>query len=110
LRPCRSRAGIRWAAAHVLVQLVIIEYPISGGHSWDFCHHLRDRLRRPVEGVRMLIPFTNERSNLGLEVCFRVKIRDAPAFALQDAEPLLHLIHPGAGDRRKMHHNSGMVN
>jgi hypothetical protein len=42
----------------------------------------------------MLIPFTNELSNLGLEVLCRFKISDAQAFALEDAEPLLHLVHP----------------
>ena len=78
----------------LLVQLVIIEYPISGSQSRDFCHNLRDGLRRPVEWVRMLIPFTNELFNLGLEVLFRVKIRDAQAFALENAEPLLYLVHP----------------
>ena len=86
-----------------------MEYPISGGYGGDFCHHLRDRLRRPVEWVRVLIPFTNELSNLGLEVLFRVKSCDAQAFALENAEPLLHLVHPGAVDRRKVHHKSWML-
>ena len=97
------------AIVRSLVQLVIIEYPILGGHSGDFCHNLSDRLRRPVEWVRVLIPFTNALSDLGLEVFFRVKIRDAQAFALENAEPLLHLVHPGAVDRRKMHHKSWML-
>ena len=77
-----------------LVQLVIIEYPISGSHERDCCHDLRDGLHRPVEWVRVLVPCTNELSNLGLEVLFRCKISDAQAFALEDAEPLLHLVHP----------------
>jgi hypothetical protein len=59
--------------------------------------------------VCVLIPFTNELSNLGLEVLFRVKIRDAQAFALENAEPLLHLVHPGAVDRRQVHHKSWML-
>jgi hypothetical protein len=88
---------------------LIIEYPISGGHSGDFCHNLRDRLRQSVAWVRVLIPCTNELSNLGLEVLFRVKIRDAQAFALENAEPLLHLVHPGAVDRRNVHHKSWML-
>jgi hypothetical protein len=91
------------------VQLVMIEYPISGGDSGDFCHNLRDRLRRAVEWVRVLIPCTHERSNLGLEVLCRVKIRDAQALALDHAEPLLHLVHPGAVDRRKVHHTAWML-
>jgi hypothetical protein len=77
-----------------LVQLVMIEYPILCGHSRDFGHDLRHGFRGPVEGMRVLIPFTNELCNLGLEVLFRFKISDAQAFALEDAEPLLHLIHP----------------
>ena len=52
--------------------------------------------------MRVLIPFTNELSNLGLEVVFRFEIGDAQAFALQDAEPLLHLIHPRAMNRREV--------
>ena len=60
----------------------------------DFCHDLGHRFGGPVEWVRVLIPFTNELSNLGLEMLNRFKIRDAQAFALEDAEPLLHLIHP----------------
>ena len=42
----------------------------------------------------VLIPFTNERPDLGLEVVCRFKISDMQAFALEDAEPLFHLIHP----------------
>jgi hypothetical protein len=42
----------------------------------------------------LLIPFTNALSNLRVKVFCRFNIRDAQAFALQDAEPLLHLMHP----------------
>jgi hypothetical protein len=57
----------------------------------------------------VLIPFTNELSNLGVEVLLRVNIRDAQACALEDAEPLLHLVHPGAVDRRKVPHQSWLL-
>jgi hypothetical protein len=50
--------------------------------------------RGPAEGMRVLIPFTNELSDLGLEVLCRFKISDTQALTLEDAEPLLHLIHP----------------
>ncbi len=57
----------------------------------------------------VLIPFTNKLFNLGLEVLFRCEISDSQAFALEDAEPLLHVIHPGAMHRREMHHKAGML-
>ena len=40
---------------------------------------------------------------------FRCKINNAPAFALQDAEPRLNLIHPGAMYRGEMHDKPGML-
>jgi hypothetical protein len=79
---------------HSLVQLVVIEYPILGSHGRDLGHDLRHGFRGPVEGMCVLIPFTNERPDLGLEVVCRFKISDTQAFALEDAEPLFHLIHP----------------
>ena len=42
----------------------------------------------------MLIPFTDKLAKLGVEVFLRFKISDASAFALENAEPLFHLIHP----------------
>jgi hypothetical protein len=56
--------------------------------------------------VRGLIPFTHARSKLGLEVRFRVNIRDAQAWAWAHAAPVLHLVQPGAVDRRTVHHHS----
>jgi hypothetical protein len=56
--------------------------------------------------VRVLIPCTNERSKLGLEVRCRVNIRDAQALAWAPAAPLLYLVQPGAVDRRTVHHHS----
>ena len=72
----------------------MIEYPILGRHGRDRGHDLRDGFRRPVEGMRVLIPFMNELFDLRLEVLCRFKISDTQAFALEDAEPLFHLIHP----------------
>jgi hypothetical protein len=64
------------------------------GHGRDLGHDLRHGFRGPVERMCVLIPFTNELVDLGLEMVFRFKISDTQAFALEDAEPLLHLIHP----------------
>ena len=50
----------------------------------------------------MLIPFANKLAQLGVEVLLRVKVGDAQALALEDAEPLLHLIHPRAVHGRKV--------
>lgn len=72
----------------------MIEYPILGGHGRDLGHDLRHGFRRPVEGMLVLIPFTNELFDLRLEERCRFKISDTQAFALEDAEPLFHLIHP----------------
>ena len=80
----------------------MIEYPKLGGYGRDLGHDLGHRFRGPVEWMRVLIPLTNELSNLSLEVLFRCEIGDAQAFALQDAEPLLHLIHPRAMNRREV--------
>ena len=76
------------------LQLVMIKYPISGCQGRGFGHDLGHGLRGPVERMRLLIPFTNELVKLCMEVVFRFKINDAQAFALEDTEPLFHLIHP----------------
>jgi peptide/nickel transport system permease protein len=78
----------------LLVQLVMIEYPILGRYGRSLRHDFSHRFRRPVKRVRMLIPFANKLAKLGLEVLLRFKVGDAQAFALEDAEPLFHLIHP----------------
>jgi hypothetical protein len=91
-----------------LVPLVVIEYPILGGHGRDLGHDLRHGFRRPVEGMLVLIPCTNERFDRRLEERCRFNISDTQAFALDDAEPLFHLIHPCAVDRRAMEDNAWM--
>ena len=59
--------------------------------------------------MRVLFPFTNERFDLGVELCFRVKIRDPQAVALEDAAPRLHLIHPGAVHQREVTERPGVL-
>ena len=44
--------------------------------------------------MRVLIPFLDELFDLRTQVIFGVKIHDAQALALKDAEPLFDLIHP----------------
>ena len=44
-----------------------------------------------------------------MKVFFGCKINYAQAFAWQDAEPLLHLIHPGAMYRGEMHDPPGRL-
>jgi len=71
----------------------MIEYPILGRYGRSLRHDLSHRFRRPVKRVRMLIPFAHKLAKLGLEVLLRFKVGEAQAFALEDAEPLFHLIH-----------------
>jgi hypothetical protein len=72
----------------------MIEYPILGGHGRCLVHNLRHGFRGPVEGMRLLIPFTDELVKLRAQVVFRCEISNAQPLALQDAEPLFDLIHP----------------
>jgi hypothetical protein len=81
----------------------------AGGNGRDLGHDLRHGFGGPVERMRMLIPFTNERFDLGVELCFRVKIRDPQAVALEDAAPRLHLIHPGAVHQREVTERPGVL-
>jgi hypothetical protein len=60
------------------------------------------RFRRPIEQLGMLIPFSNKLQNFRLHVRFRWKVCYATPLALEDTEPLLHLIHPGAVRGRKV--------
>jgi len=55
---------------------------MAGTAVMTFATDFVDRLK----GMRVLIPFTNERPDLGLEVVCRFKISDMQAFALEDAE------------------------
>jgi hypothetical protein len=56
-----------------------------------------------------LIPFLNELVDLCTSMVFGFKIRDTPAFALADTEPLFDLMHPGAMHRCKVHHATWML-
>ena len=72
-------------------------------------HDLGHGLRGPVERMRMLIPFVNELVELRTQVVFGFKIHDSQAFALEDTEPLFHLIHPGAMHGGEVHDKAWML-
>ena len=57
----------------------------------------------------MLIPFSNELFNLGSQLVFGCKVDDSEAFALQNAEPLFHLIHPRAMHGREVQEKARML-
>jgi hypothetical protein len=57
----------------------------------------------------LLIPFSDKLVKLGSQVVFGFKINDSETFALQDAEPLFHLIHPGAMHRGEVQEKAGML-
>jgi hypothetical protein len=59
--------------------------------------------------MRLLIPLIDKLVDFGSQVVFGFKIHDSEAFALQDAEPLFHLIHPGAMHRGEVKVKAGMV-
>jgi hypothetical protein len=61
---------------------------ISRRQRWGFGHYLGHRLHGPVEGMRLLIPFTDAWLKLGAQMVFRWKIDHTQMLALQDTEPL----------------------
>jgi predicted nucleic acid-binding protein len=92
-----------------LVQLVTIKWPISGCHRGGLSHDLGHSLGGPVERMRMLMPFSNEWFNLGLQLIFRCKVGDFQPFTLQNAEPLFDLIHPRAMHGREVQDQARML-
>jgi len=58
--------------------------------------------------MRVLIVFRDKGHQLVAEISFGGKIRNPQSFALQNTEPLLHLIHPGTMDRRMVKAKPGM--
>ena len=62
-----------------------------------------------IEGMRLLIPFTNEVLTLYAQVVCRDEIDDAQALVLQDTELLFHLIYPRTMHGCEMHDKSWML-
>ncbi len=57
----------------------------------------------------MLIPFLNELLQLCVKLIFGFKICNVQAFALENTEPLFHLIHPGAMHGCEVHDKAWMM-
>ena len=57
----------------------------------------------------MLVPFRDKTVQPFGQVRFVREVRDGQALKLQDAEPLLHLIHPRAMHRRMMKFEARML-
>jgi hypothetical protein len=55
--------------------------------------------------MRLLIPFTNQLFNLGLQLVFRCKVGALQPFTMQNVEPWFDLIHPRAMSGREVHDN-----
>ena len=57
----------------------------------------------------MLVPLNDELLNLGAQVRLGSEVCNAESFSLQDAKPLLDLIHPGTVNGRKVELKPGMI-
>ena len=92
-------------------------YRFSGG-GWEglgrgclgdaFGEDLGERLFCPLEGMGHFVPFLDERHQSFCQVGFVLEVGDAESFALEDAEPLLDLVHPRAMDWRMMEREPGV--
>jgi hypothetical protein len=82
---------------------------ISGRQGRRLGHHLGHGFGRPVEGVRVLIPFTNALCKLLAQVIFGGKINHTQPLALSDTAPLFHLMHPRTVHWREVHHKTRMI-
>ena len=59
--------------------------------------------------MRDFVPLYNKRLDFCLEVGEVLEVWCLHALALKDREPLLHLVHPRAVHRRKVHLKTGML-
>jgi hypothetical protein len=87
----------------------MIEYPTLGGHGRYLGHNLRHGFRGSVEGMCLLIPFTNKLLKLYAQMVCRDEIDDTQSLALQDTEPWFNLIHPRTMHRREMADKARML-
>ena len=78
---------------------------ISGGQGRRLGHHLGHGFGRPIEGMCMLIPFTDELFKLRVQVIFRGKINNAQYYHSRkppntvSLNYLLAQSHPSQGSR-----------
>jgi len=63
---------------------------------------------RPLEGMGSGVPLGDERGDPHGEVVEIGEVGNGEALALEDREPLLDLVHPGAVDGREVHAEAGM--
>jgi hypothetical protein len=96
-------------ATGILVQLVTIKWPISGGQSGCLSHDLGNRPRGPVERMRLLIPFSNALFQLSSQVVFGCNVGDFQTVTWPYAEPLFHLLQPRALPGRAVQETARML-
>src|SRR2546428_5723100 len=76
--------------------------PILGCCWYSLSHSFRDRLGRPVEGMRHLVPLGNKLHELRPQGGFRGKVDNPQTLALENREPLLHPVQPRTVHRREV--------
>lgn len=92
--PCNGKERGRRRRSIDLVQRLTISYSILGRQSRCGGHDLGHGCGRPVQRMGMLIPLLNQLVQRCTKMIFGVKIYKAQALALEDTEPLFHLMHP----------------
>src|SRR6266536_5428613 len=75
--------------------------------SFTLGHDFGGRLGGPIEGMRVLVPFENKGHQTLSQMIQIGKVADAEPFALENAEPLLHLIHKGGNAPAESGRRSG---
>ena len=96
--------------------VALVQVPIKGG--WKSCgfghrvftlrHHFRHGFGGPPKRMGLLIPFGHKRHQTFRKVFLVRKIGDLQPLTLQDREPLLNLVHPGAMHGWKVEHKTWM--
>ena len=62
------------------------------------CHDASSGLGGPVERMCMSVPFQNKSHQALCQMISAREVADLEPFALENTEPLLDLVHPGAMD------------
>src|SRR5439155_11147898 len=69
-------------------------------------HHFGHRFGRPLERMRMRIPFGHKSHQAFSKVLVVRNISNLESLPLQNGEPLFHLVHPRTMDRWKVQHKA----
>ena len=72
-------------------------------------HHFCDRLGRPFERMSYLVPLVDVEIDFVSQVFDGCKVWDFESFALEDAEPLLNLVHPRTVNGSEMKSEARML-